>query len=75
MKIACFEESKCFTQGVNLVADIAGDDREQRFDTITLHRKMLDGFVIDFKSLKNVFPEEPNAGHTYFKLTMLEDKE
>jgi len=67
MKIACFEESKCFTQGVNLVADIK-DDREQQFDPITLHKKMVEGYIIDFESLKNVSPEQPNAGHSFFKL-------
>jgi hypothetical protein len=67
MRIACFEESKCFTQGVNLVADIK-DDREQQFDPITLHNKMLEGYVIDFESLKDVSPEQPNAGHQFFKL-------
>ena len=68
MKIACFSESKCFTQGVNLVANIKGDDRDQQFDPISLHKKMIDGFVIDFESLRTVKPEEPNAGHIYFKL-------
>lgn len=67
MRIACFTESKCFTQGVNLVADIK-DDREQQFDPISLHKKMLEGYIIDFESLKNVAPEQPNAGHQYFKL-------
>lgn len=73
MKIACFEQSKCFTQGVNLVADIEGDDRDQQFDPVLLHKKMLEGFVVDFKSLKDIFPEEPNAGHTYFKLIKEEE--
>jgi len=68
MKIACFTESKCFTQGVNLVADIKGDDREQQFDPISLHKKMMEGFVIDFESLKTIKPQEPNAGHLNFKL-------
>jgi hypothetical protein len=67
MRIACFEKSVCFTQGVNLVADIE-DDREQQYDPITLHNKMMDGYIIDFKSLKNIYPEQPNAGHSYFKL-------
>lgn len=67
MKIACFETSKCFTQGVNLVADI-DDDREQQFDPISLHKKMLEGYTIDFESLKDINPEQPNAGHQYFKL-------
>lgn len=70
MKIACFEKTKCFTQGVNLVADIPGDARNDQdlFDPVSLHRKMLDGYIIDFKSLKDVYPEQPNAGHQFFKL-------
>lgn len=67
MKIACFEESKCFTQGVNLVADIE-DNREQQFDPVSLHQKMIEGYIIDFKSLKRINPSQPNAGHTYFQL-------
>jgi len=67
IKIACFAKSCCFTQGVNLVADI-NDDRKQQFDPVILHRKMLAGYVIDYQSLKNVYPEQPNAGHIYFRL-------
>ena len=69
MKIACFEKSKCFTQGVNLVADIVDPKRiVDLFDPVTLHKKMLDGYIIDFKSLKDVASEQPNAGPQYFKL-------
>ncbi len=67
-KIACFETSRTFTQGVNLVADIK-DDRATQFSPQELHKKMLDGFVIDFQSLADIFPNQPNAGHTHFKLT------
>jgi len=67
MRIASFEKSVCFTQGVNLVADIE-DDREQQYDPLSLHHKMLEGAVIDFKSLENIYPEQPNAGHSFFKL-------
>jgi hypothetical protein len=75
MRIACMEKSRCFTQGVNLVADIEGDNREQQFDPITLHNKMMDGYVIDFECLKDVMNEQPNAGHQYFKLKKLFYKE
>ena len=67
MRIASFEKSVCFTQGVNLVADIE-DDREQQYDPSTLHQKMLDGFVVDYNSLRDIYPEQPNAGHAFFKL-------
>lgn len=70
--MASFSESKCFTQGVNLVADI-DDDRVQQFDPVTLHSKMLDGYVIDFKSLKSALPEHPNAGDRFFRLCKPED--
>jgi len=66
-KIASYEQSKCYTMGVNLVADI-DDDREQKFDTASLHKKMLDGYLIDFKSLKDALPEKPNAASPFFKL-------
>lgn len=71
MQIGCFTTSKCFTQGVNLVANIPGDNRAEQFDPISLHKKMLEGYIIDFESLKNIFPEQPNAGHQYFKLKKL----
>jgi hypothetical protein len=29
---------------------------------------MLEGYIIDFKSLKDKYPEQPNAGHEFFKL-------
>lgn len=70
MKIACFTKSTCFTQGVNLVADIIGDNREQQFDPVSLHKQLLDGYIIDFESLKNIYPEQPNAGHQHFKLRL-----
>jgi len=66
-KIASYQDSKCYTMGVNLVADI-DDDREQTFDTASLHKKMMDGYIIDFKSLKNSLPEKPNAASAFFKL-------
>ena len=69
MKIACFEKTKCFTQGVNLVADIVDPTRETDLhDPVSLHKKMLEGYIIDFKSLKDKYPEQPNAGHQFFKL-------
>ena len=72
MRIACHVQSKCFTQGVNLVADI--DDPSRAVDVcdpVSMHNKMLEGYVIDFRSLKNALPDQPNAGHKFFKLAKL----
>ena len=67
MHIACFKESKCFTQAVNVVADIE-DDYKRRFDPLTLHEKMMEGYVLDLEPLKNVLPDQPNVGAKAFKL-------
>ncbi len=66
-RIASYHDSKCFTMGVNLVADI-DDNREQQFDTASLHKKMMEGYIIDFKCLKDALPEKPNAASSFFKL-------
>lgn len=66
-KIASYEYSKCFTQGVNLVADL-GVERAESFDIKTLHAKMMEGYIADFKNLKDALPESPNAGNKFFKL-------
>ena len=73
MRIACFEKTKCFTQGVNVVADIQ-DGRTQQFDPQTLHEKMLEGYFVDYLSLRNVLPEQPNAGDKFFRLTRKKNK-
>lgn len=65
--MASFFRSKCFTQGVNLVADI-NDERKETFSPLELHRKMLDGYIIDYKSLKDTDVHTPNPGHEHFKL-------
>lgn len=66
-RMACFEKSKCFTQGVNLVAarqtHIPGV-----FDPLDLHKKMEEGFVIDSLALKNINNVRPNVGAKYFQL-------
>lgn len=67
-RMACFQRSKVLTQGVNLVADIVGDDRAQQFSPEELHAKMLEGMVVDFRGLRGVDNEFPNVGHQYFKL-------
>ncbi len=66
-RIACYERSKCFIHGVNLVAELA-DDRKESFSPQELHLKMLDGYLIDFKS--SDFPEldTPSPGDKFFKL-------
>lgn len=66
-RMACFMDSKCFTQGVNLVAEI-NDVRQEIFNPLTLHKKMEEGYIVDYKYLKNIKPESPNPGHKYFKL-------
>ena len=66
-KMACFETSKSFTQGVNMVAE-----RRIRYNTVfepvELHKKMEEGFIIDYNSLKNIKNTKPNVGSKYFKL-------
>lgn len=66
-RVACFEKSKCFTQGVNLVADI-GAERKEFHSIEELHNKMLEGYVADYLSLKDVETENPQPGPTFFKL-------
>lgn len=70
MRIACHEESRCFTQGVNLVADIDDPSRSvDIYDPVSMHKKMLEGYIIDFRSLKSVLPDQPNAEGKFFNLT------
>ena len=65
--MACFERSKCFTQGVNLVAE-----RDIEYKTVfgprELHAKMEEGFVIDHESLREIDNTRPNVGSKYFHL-------
>jgi hypothetical protein len=65
-KIACFETSRCMTQGVNLVADIPDDSREETFSPLELHSKMLEGFIVAHDNLPP--PNQPNAGTRFFRL-------
>tara|TARA_Y100000996_G_scaffold414400_1_gene405157 strand:+ start:3784 stop:4635 length:852 start_codon:yes stop_codon:yes gene_type:complete len=69
--MAAFSISKGFTQGVNLVAN---RDLEYK-DLYTpkfLHEKFLNGYGIDYISLKNINNEKPNAGRSHFKLIKYE---
>ncbi len=66
-RMACFERSKCFTQGVNLVA-ARQIDYETLHEPQALHEKMLEGFVIDYRPLQTVENRKPNAGSTHFRL-------
>ncbi|HPN83775.1 MAG TPA: hypothetical protein PK821_00430 [Victivallales bacterium] len=68
-KVACFKNSKCFTHGVNLVADLK-DERKETFSFKELHRKMLDGYAVDFVSPTNI--ETPNPGGKFFKIVKIE---
>ena len=66
-RMACFEISKCFTQGVNMVAgrDIEYDNL---YDPLTLHQKMLEGLIIDYFSLQKSPNNYPNMGKRLFSL-------
>jgi len=66
-RIACWKKSKCFTQGVNLVAD-RGIEYRASFSPEELHAKMREGLIIDFKSLRDVEIVRPNAGGQHFRL-------
>ncbi|OGV35322.1 MAG: hypothetical protein A2020_06270 [Lentisphaerae bacterium GWF2_45_14] len=66
-RVACFEKSKCFTQGVNLVADI-GVERKEFHSIEELHNKMLKGYIADYLSLKDVQTDNPQPGPAFFKL-------
>jgi len=72
MRMACYKKSKCFTQGVNLVAEI-NDVRTETFDIQTLHRKMEEGYVADYRILKDADVKAPNAGPEFFKLIKEEE--
>jgi len=66
-RMACFENSKCFTQGVNLVAE-----RKMNYKTVAgpeeLHKKMEEGFVVDYLSIGQKENVWPNVGAKYFQL-------
>ncbi|OGV57400.1 MAG: hypothetical protein A2X49_01235 [Lentisphaerae bacterium GWF2_52_8] len=66
-RMACFEKSRCCTQGVNLVAERESGVPD-RFSCEELHRKMMDGYVIDFRPLRHADISAPNAGAGYFSL-------
>ena len=65
--MACYRESKCFTQGVNLVAD-RGIDYKDHAAPGALHKMFLKGYLIDYKCLSNVDNNKPNTGIKYFRL-------
>jgi hypothetical protein len=66
-KMACFEKSRAFTQGINLVAD-RGRAYDTLLEPVKLHALFLQGHVIDFSSLKDIANPKPNAGRAYFRL-------
>ena len=70
--MACFERSRCFTQGVNLVAE-----REIGYRSLAspqeLHQKMKEGFIIDYRSIRGVENVWPNSGQKYFHLVSDQD--
>jgi len=65
--MACFEQSKCFTLGINLVAA-----RELEHVPLAspkeLHQKMKQGFLIDYRSIGGAENVWPNTGQKYFRL-------
>ena len=67
-RMACYGTSKCFTQGVNLVAN-RDLSYETVFEPLELHQKMLDGLIVDYVSLEGVTNTKPNAGSGNFRLT------
>ncbi|MBN1872532.1 MAG: hypothetical protein JW800_08170 [Candidatus Omnitrophica bacterium] len=66
-RIACYEKSRAFTQGINLVAG-----RKIDYDTYAqpekLHELFLQGYTIDFDCLKDVKNTRPNAGRQYLRI-------
>lgn len=66
-RMSCWEQSRCFTQGVNLVAN-RGIAYTETYSVYDLHAKMLEGYIADFKGLRDVRNSRPNAGPQYFTL-------
>lgn len=66
-RVACFSESKCFIHGVNLVAEL-NDGREEPYEIKLLHKRMEEGYVVDFIPDKSIKIDSPSPGHKYFKL-------
>jgi len=69
-RVACFENSKCFTHGINLVAELDDKNRKEFYSFKDLHDKMLQGYIVDFISPIKV--NSPNPGSSLFKLVNLE---
>ena len=66
-RMACFQRSRCFTHGVNRVADLEVD-HTTTFEPQELHKKMEEGYVIDHRSLREVENSWPNTGAQHFRL-------
>ena len=66
-RMACFETSRSMTQGVNLVA-ARNIDYRTLYEPETLHEKMEEGYIIDYRSLQSVINTKPNAGSEHFRL-------
>ena len=66
-RMACYQTSKAFTQGVNLVAErgIPNTDKKSPLD---LHRKMEEGYIIDYNSILRINNDWPNTGLKHFRL-------
>lgn len=66
-RMACYEKSIAFTQGVNLVAN-----RSITYDTHVspqqLHALYMMGYRIDFHCLSGIRNTKPNPGRKYFRL-------
>jgi hypothetical protein len=66
-RMACYEKSRAFTQGINMVAG-RGISYDTYIATEKLHELFLGGYRIDFECLKDVQNDRPNAGRKYFRL-------
>ena len=65
-KMACFEKSRSFTQGINVTYK---DPKYKTYLTVEkMHELYLKGYEIDFISLKNAPNVKPNAGRQYFRI-------
>ena len=72
MRIFAYPETVAFTQAVNGVATIDHTVQET-FSPEGLHRKMNEGYIVDYFELKDVLPPHPNMAGEFFYLTKIKD--
>lgn len=66
-RMSCYKKSRAFTQGINMVAGRKCDYKTY-ITPEKLHELFLQGYKIDFKCLKDVHNERPNAGPKYLRI-------